>query len=555
MKMNTTIQARLTNFLARHLRIFICLMLLTCVISQNFLNAQTKQGSAEHDTDGDGLTDFQEKHKYFTDPSKRDSDGDGIPDGHWLERREYQYTIRSVVQVMRPVTIKYLNDDYQDARILDETDQYVELEVIHYPFNTVASAIRADKDWRKAAAKMNQWVQPGPSSDWTPEFQRQLKSELKQDGIDIEKLDDRQIVEQVSKWLCDRAKYKPGCTSFVTQWDQKGKPMIADEFMATVRRKLKEQGLTLKQQWDREVSATGMFRNKVRGSCTSSAIYLNGCMKATGIPTRTILCIPIIDASDAREFELLQNISQDGVRQHLLKSLKPLKQSWASHTFNEVYVGGRWWRLNYSRLGQGIYDRQLFGLITHVATFNDWADAKFHQTVGRRQKTNMPRDVFGFRNPYSTISLRDQVGVHSQVELPKAGEGRLVVERVFWTDDNGLHKAIRDNCRKRGRFGFIAYVSGITDGDEFKSFLDRCDRRVTLKPKDDRHPTINITFDTGCLWLNNSTAYIYVQFDQESKKKLVRDVEYQFVPNDQTASKGWKLNSKISVVRKEDFSK
>ena len=43
----------------------------------------------DSDTDRDGLTDFAEVHKHFTDPKKADSDGDGIPDGDWDERREF----------------------------------------------------------------------------------------------------------------------------------------------------------------------------------------------------------------------------------------------------------------------------------------------------------------------------------------------------------------------------------------------------------------------------------------------------------------------------------
>ena len=54
------------------------------------------------DHDGDGLSDFQEVHKYRTDPNRPDSDSDGIPDGDWDERREFTYTVRSVVQVMPP---------------------------------------------------------------------------------------------------------------------------------------------------------------------------------------------------------------------------------------------------------------------------------------------------------------------------------------------------------------------------------------------------------------------------------------------------------------------
>ena len=42
---------------------------------------------ASRDSDGDGLSDFDEIHKYLTDPAKKDSDGDGTPDGDWNERR------------------------------------------------------------------------------------------------------------------------------------------------------------------------------------------------------------------------------------------------------------------------------------------------------------------------------------------------------------------------------------------------------------------------------------------------------------------------------------
>ncbi|NIR10158.1 MAG: hypothetical protein GTN82_32460, partial [Candidatus Aminicenantes bacterium] len=65
------------------------------------------------DTDGDGLSDFQEIHKYLTDPTKKDSDGDGVPDGDWNERREYSYSVRTILQFMPPFNRAALNDDFQ----------------------------------------------------------------------------------------------------------------------------------------------------------------------------------------------------------------------------------------------------------------------------------------------------------------------------------------------------------------------------------------------------------------------------------------------------------
>ena len=510
-------------------------------------------GTATVDDDNDGLSNFAEKHKYLTDPDNADTDGDGIPDGDWNERREYQYTIRSVVQVMRPVTAEFLNDAFQDVKILDATEQYVELEVFHYPFNTVASTIQGDPNWRRNTASMRRWVRPGPSSDWTPEMQSELKRQLSADGIDIDRLDDRQIVEQVSKWLCDRAAYVDGFTTFITGWDDSGNPYIPDGFDEAIARELKKSGLTLEQHWQREVSAKGMFHHKTHGSCTSSAIYLNGCLKAMGIPTRTVYCIPIIDASDEREFDLLRNVKQPAVRSHLVAALRGLKQSWSSHTLNEVYVGGQWHRLNYSHLGQGIYDRKLFGLMTHIGTFNDWADAKAHETIGRRQRAGGPRDVFGYNNPYSTISLRDEMGPHCKIELPKLNFRPHVVERIFWTDDEALPKTIRENCERRDRFGFIAQLSGVESMDQLRMFLDQADLRVFLEPSNKELPVVKIGFDKGCIWVDGDQAMIYVPFGPSDIHDLEKNAEYAFVPRDQSAAKGFPLSAHITAVRQTDL--
>ena len=62
--------------------------------------------ASDPDSDHDGLSDFQEIHKYRTNPQKSDSDGDGRPDGDWHERREYAYSVRSVVKVIRPCDLE-----------------------------------------------------------------------------------------------------------------------------------------------------------------------------------------------------------------------------------------------------------------------------------------------------------------------------------------------------------------------------------------------------------------------------------------------------------------
>src|SRR6266498_3237742 len=85
------------------------------------------------DSDGDGLPDFHEVHKYRTDPNKKDTASKGVSDGDWQQRREFTYSVRAVLRVMPPYNLKALNDDYQDVRVRKETKEFVELEVVAYP--------------------------------------------------------------------------------------------------------------------------------------------------------------------------------------------------------------------------------------------------------------------------------------------------------------------------------------------------------------------------------------------------------------------------------------
>ena len=61
---------------------------------------------SDPDSDGDGLSDYAELHKYFTDPHKANSAGD---------RKEFTYTITSVLQIAKPFNLADMNDDYQDG--------------------------------------------------------------------------------------------------------------------------------------------------------------------------------------------------------------------------------------------------------------------------------------------------------------------------------------------------------------------------------------------------------------------------------------------------------
>jgi len=505
-----------------HLRCLRVAILLPALVAS--FPARSGVQGADPDADRDGLSDFHELHKHRTDPRKRDSDGDGLPDADWLERREYTYTVRAVVQVMKPVTLAELTDDFQDARLLDESEEHVELEVILYPFSTANDAIDADERWRRPERELERWLAPGPTSDVTPALRKRITTDLRADGVEVEKLTDREAVERVSDWLMRRAEFHDGFTSFITAFDERGRPYVPDELAGSVEANM-GRGSTLEQQWQREVSAAGMYEQKTRGSCTSSSIYLSGCLRAVGIPTRTVLCIPLVDANDERERALItKGLQHPRVRSIAAAAAEEAVGAWSSHTFNEVWVGGRWRRLNYSKLGQGILDRQYLGLMIHVGTFHDWADARMPETVGRRQKLGLYDDIFGGPNPYSTISLRDQVGAHCRDVSLDAEEMRLRVQRLAWTDDASLPDDIVRGCETSGRFGLIAELRDL-EGQELKDFLDGADTGVVLEA-DGRAP-IATRLDKGCWWYRNGTAYVYLPIGQAERDALARGVEYR----------------------------
>lgn len=503
------------------------------------------RAQAEPDRDKDGLSDFAEVHKYLTDPAKADSDGDGIPDGDWRERREYQYTIRTVVHVMRPVTIEYLCDDHQDARVLDETAEHVELEVIHYPFTTVAASIVADPNWRKTTAAMKAWTAPGPTADWTPAMRDALLAALKADGIDAPKLDDKELVERAAKWLCARAQTNDCFTTFVTAFDAQGKPFLPEELTAVVPADAK----ALREQWQRDISARGMFEQRVRGSCSSSSIYLNGCLRALGVPTRIVLCIPIVDANDAGELRMLERgLTHHELRTRVTATMKALVGSWSSHSFNEVFVGGRWRRLNYERLGQDIADPNLFGLITHVATFSDWADAKMPATIGKRQALRRHGDVFGGPNPYSTVALRDEFGPHCKLtnEPPAPLQGRVTA--VQWADGADAPADVRDWAGKRDFFGLVVRIEGPRDGDEMRRLLAEADLRVLLVS--DGKPTLGVGFQQGAWWRRDDHWHVVVPFGGADRNDHAADKTYRFVPRNEGKGSTWEVAAGLLVPKR-----
>ena len=84
------------------------------LLALSILPQDARKSPGDRDSDRDGLSDFQEVHKYFTDPKESDSDGDGVPDGDWDERREFSYSVRAVMHVMAPFDVASVSFDLSE---------------------------------------------------------------------------------------------------------------------------------------------------------------------------------------------------------------------------------------------------------------------------------------------------------------------------------------------------------------------------------------------------------------------------------------------------------
>ncbi|MHC4111225.1 MAG: transglutaminase domain-containing protein [Planctomycetota bacterium] len=390
---------------------------------QDSLKVKLGTNSRAIDTDGDGLCDFQEIHKYLTNPTKRDSDGDGISDGDWNERREYSYSVRTILQFMPPFNKAALNDDFQDAQVLEKRDDYIEMEVIHYPLSTAGESIEENANWQRDYASMTEYLKPGVMTNWDARMRQDLLAELKADGIVVDKLTDKEVVEQVPSWLMKKSRYlgKVFTTFYVycPNGQLKIYPGLESAFEHEFDRDKDNYDWTIEEHFEHELLGKGMFYNKTHGSCTSFAVYLTTVLRAIGIPTRMIMVNPAVDASNREQLRLVNDrITHNRIRETMLAGLRRSSKGFTNHTFNEVYVGKRWCRLNYTKLGQHILDQRQFGLQTHLSTFNDLSEANLAPSWGWRYAKGERSAVFKHSNPYSVITVSDLFGCHSAIPNP-----------------------------------------------------------------------------------------------------------------------------------------
>ena len=347
---------------------------------------------------------------------------------------EATYTVRATIRLLNPVNADALNDPFQTGRILKKTDFYTEVEFTLYPLLDQPETV-GNPNWQKDNGALKEFTKPGITSNWDDAMRQSLLRELKADGIDIDALDDKAVVEKVSAWLLKRSHYndKMFDTWFVDF--PNGSPRVLPELQKAFEAAKGDPAWSEKEQFEHELFGRGMFETRTTGSCTSYAILQATVLKALGIPTRIVLLTPIVDSNDPQQLDIVRrNIHHNRVRATILRGLPITNDSFTNHTINEVYIAGQWVRLNYRHLAQPILDRHCLGLTVHTNTVSDWSDANYAATWGKRYGLGLRDEVSKTGNPYRTIELSDHFGAHGKIDNPEVPDGEprsAVVTRAY----------------------------------------------------------------------------------------------------------------------------
>ncbi len=510
---------------------------------------------ADPDSDGDGLPDFQEAHKYRTDPKKTDTAGKGVSDGGWEQRREFTYSVRAVIRVMRPYNLQALCDDYQDVRVLAENKEYAELEVVVYPLNSNAEAIEENPNWKKDYAGMKEYLAPGITTNWDDKMRKDLLGELAEDGIDPDRLTDKEVVEQVSRWLFSHSKYRSMFGTFYVGFSD-GKPAVLPGLEKAFEHEKGDPKWTVQQEFEHELLGKEMFAGKTHGSCTSTAIYQTTVLRALGLPTRMILCIPLADASDAAQVEMVhQGLTHHQVRRDAWLGVLAGQDSFSSHTFCEAFVGGRWRRLNSATLGQNVLSQNYLGLMIKVHAFNDLSEANLAATWGTRYAHHLRDDVFKHSNPYCLVNVSDHFGKYANVPNPPVAayeHTQVTLEKAYWPDSKDAPTMIRDlrsGTQPGGACFFVHCREWLENArHQYRLFMSRADRNFILRAKGQPDVLCHLSM-SSVTSRSRSIRELEMVIPPAEYAKMAKGVAYALQPVNAVKDYAWKVRDGLAITR------
>jgi len=349
------------------------------------------------DTDGDGLSDYDEIFKYKTDPLKKDSDGDGISDSDWNKRREHTYTIRTVREIYPPYDTLTMNDFFQDTRVLKQKKDTLIFESILYP-NAVNFITPLTKNPNTFSRSISEYTLPSFFCNYTPEMHNELMQLISTWKIS----NNYELLQSFARYIMIITSSYPSngpLGFYIEVVNGKVNIVYPDKFNEFKT----EHFISDESVLNHLTFGEAMYRNRMRGSCSSSSIYFNTLLRAIDFPTRIVASYPIVDYTDSSQVKLIYNLKNEKYR-NIALSQKNRLVDYANHFFYEVYINGRWIRCDYDKVNINCVHNE--GLFTIQDKFIDFSDRDFAHTLGKRMVDNAG-------NAYKTLELSDQFPINN----------------------------------------------------------------------------------------------------------------------------------------------
>ena len=469
---------------------------------------------------------------------------------------EDTYTITATFQLARPFDIADMTDDFQDARVVAQDADSCTVEITSYPL--FRPAIGENRNWRADYAGMTEYLRATPTENWDDAMRRDLLTELRAAGIDPDALSDRALVEQVSRWAMKRAKSISEFAIWTLHYPAGG-PAVYPPLRQVFDRLKEKAARSDEQMIQQEALGRSMYYQKVHGSCTSTSVYLSTILRALGIPTRIVFCIPPFDPNDAEQARMFYRaINHHGVRETVRTALDGLS-GFVNHLFNEAYVGHRWVRLNYANLGQPILDAHYFGLLTHIYTSADLSQAPLAETWGMRYfRYRDATPKLSSVNPYQLLSVRDHFGTRSTIanpDVPVAELRTATIVSLLRTDATSFPRWVdRAQFNPQRVDFFMAYQEWIAGSHlQMRAFEKRVGNDFLLVAPG--HPEVKARLAGFRLSAGNGSFQAFgVKILPEEKSKVVPGAAYALRPLNTNARYAWRLAPDLSPIVLQDAS-
>ena len=353
--------------------------------------------STTPDTDADGLTDYEEYCKYQTDPTSSDSDGDGTSDADWNERREYTYSIRTVLELKPPWSLEAMNDLFQDARLMGqaiENRAYSKIEVIVYPYAAPVLLPTAYPSQRTPEA-FTKYTQPTTDLNYSPELQTEIQRILSGATHTLDVL--ARLQHKISQMKLTVPLYAP----FVYTYKQQDKLVVDQTFFESIDQEVTD--AEIQEALAVNYFGDSMFRRNQYGACISRARLFAAMLRAASIPARVTMGIPMLYyyKGTGEWKRLMKNLSNEAVTGNFSyeKPSVPNEVAIVGHSQVEVYLNNHWIRLGY-QINEGPLFAGTDKVFIKSIEAAEFSEIDFTKTWSPMQWVK--------ERPYKTVELSDQ---------------------------------------------------------------------------------------------------------------------------------------------------